>query len=54
MAKSTLGEAQRKTAPDQKDEEYAVDVTIDSEYFLERYEHELLPAIKETFCTEGV
>ena len=42
-----MKEAQRTTARHQKDEEYAVDFTIDSEYFQEWYEHELLPAIKE-------
>lgn len=30
----------------EKGEDYAVDVTVDSEYYQELYEHELLPAIK--------
>ena len=42
-----IKEAQRSTARHKKGEEYAVDVTIDSEYYQEWYEHELLPAIKE-------
>lgn len=35
------------TAQGEKEEEYAVEVTIASKSYQERYEHELLSAIKE-------
>lgn len=46
----TVKEAQRTTARYEEGEGYAVDATIDSEYYGEWYEHEQLQAIKEGKC----